>query len=1637
MAGGGNIKVVVRVRPFNNREKDRNAKCIVQMKGNQTVLTPTTDVRGRGGAADHGAKTFAFDKSYWSFNRDDPHFAGQDNLFADLGIPLLDNAFQGYNNCIFAYGQTGSGKSYSMMGYGQEYGVIPKICQTMFERIDRIHQDPNLKCTVEVSYLEIYNERVRDLLNPATKGNLKVREHPSTGPYVEDLAKLVVRSFKEIENLMDEGNKARTVAATNMNETSSRSHAVFTLTLTQKRHDVETNMDTEKVAKISLVDLAGSERANSTGATGARLKEGAEINRSLSTLGRVIASLADLSSGKKTKSSIVPYRDSILTWLLKDSLGGNSQTAMIAAISPADINFEETLSTLRYADSAKRIKNHAVINEDPNARMIRELKEELAQLRAKLSGGSASIPGGPLEEQYDPNTPLDRQFVSIIQGDGTIKRVSKAEIAEQLNQSEKLYKDLNQTWEEKMLRTEQIQKEREAALEELGISISKGFIGLSTPKKMPHLVNLSDDPQLTECLIYNLKPGQTTVGNIHNESAGCEIKLNGVRILKEHCTFENVDGTVTIIPGDGAAVMVNGQRLDKSTRLRSGDRIILGDFQIFRFNHPQEVKEDRQTGSSLLRHSLVASQPISPPPGPIHERNYSRNVSEFDPLSRAESPMPSTNGRDSDWSYARREAALAILGLEGKIHHLTDEEIDILFNDISRARAMRRGRPESHLAGLDDDDSESAGSFAFREKHMSNGIMDNFSLDTAITMPMTPEQKGKESQTHSQDDRLRQVRDEMQIQVERQKEDYEEQLRQAEESIQNMEELRRDKERMETDLQEAKENLQAQLKKQKEEFETQLQKMFEAEQKRYDRNGYRLLTDDEKSRATYALERWHGLRYLAMAEVMLRNAALLKEAQVLSNQMDKGVNFQFAIVDNGQNSTSSYDMVLNDIAPDETDDDALDTAIKPCVAIRIVDFNHSIIHLWSLEKLERKVLTMRQMHQYQDKPEYMQHFKLGNPFVEETLPQFSIVGDTNVPLTAVFEARVQDYTLDIVSFYTRQPIGTIKLSLEPSTAEVPPATLKFNVVMHEMNGFPEREGTDVHAQLSVLGVSEGGMTTTTMIRGFDEGSIRFESVHNMSIPQNSPLSGSIQIAVFARVSSMHLDKLLSWDEVRELSEQPARTRKKKQKRSRLPEVEYYSPEQHDIFARIQILELSETGGYVAVEVEQQNNIDDGVYQLHQGLQRRVKIHLTHTSSESLDWEDIASLRIGDIRLLDPAGKAMDSSNATPDIPLRFVSSPIIREGPSGTTHIIAIAQWDSSLHETQLLDRPTADKYKVQLLLTFDASSKRTNTLLSFQLRRTLQIKPRAWIRPQTMFKQLWGGVRVVHSTTTIFSITLTPAASKRAIDLWRLDSRHTYIKGEEDLRQWSPRGISLINDYMAAHRHRRRITEVEAAKASLARLSPILPPLSPTISHDDHLVSSTKTIDTRTYTSRQFKLLNHVVTLWRQPITSPRSVSYLASPPVSSLPPDLAGSMNTNGRPRKPEPRSLSATILTHPKNPIVLKSGPLLMPAPGSATSHNNATGWVRRHAELRPPYLHLYSVPDSEEVGILNLRNATVDAEPPVGLALSSERVGVQLGNVWAVYAVGDSKLFAVRNREVKMEWILAIDRAFLGEAESSDD
>ncbi|XP_062520862.1 kinesin-like protein KIF13A isoform X2 [Corticium candelabrum] len=538
------VKVAVRVRPLNHREHEAHMKSVVDMRGNQTILTHRKK----------GSKTFAYDHCFLSTDEDDPRFAGQEHVFEHLGVDVLDNAFEGYNACIFAYGQTGSGKSYTMMGGPGQKGVIPRLCDILFDRIQK-NDDSRLKYTVEVSYMEIYNERVRDLLDPrGGKNALKVREHASLGPYVDGLSKLAVKSFGDIDSLMSEGNKSRTVASTNMNSESSRSHAVFTVIMTQTMFDPSTMAGHEKVSRISLVDLAGSERLSKTGAEGDRLKEGSNINRSLTTLGLVISSLADQSSGKAKKSGFVPYRDSVLTWLLKDSLGGNSKTVMVATVSPADDNYEETLSTLRYADRAKRIVNHAIINEDPNAKVIRELREELDRLRSLLTAGTQG--GVSVDEQ---------------------KAID--DMREKLAISERLMAEMTMTWEEKLSQTERIHKERHKALEEMGISIQAGGIGVESGKF--YLVNLNADPSLNELLVYYLRD-HNRVGR-PDPNRHSDIQLMGLGILPEHCFLDIEERDLFITPAaPNARTFVNGHPVTEKTLLYQGDRILWGNNHFFR-----------------------------------------------------------------------------------------------------------------------------------------------------------------------------------------------------------------------------------------------------------------------------------------------------------------------------------------------------------------------------------------------------------------------------------------------------------------------------------------------------------------------------------------------------------------------------------------------------------------------------------------------------------------------------------------------------------------------------------------------------------------------------------------------------------------------------------------------------------------------------------------------------------------------------------------------------------------------------------------------------------------------------------------------------------------------------------------------
>ncbi|XP_060157563.1 kinesin-like protein KIF1A isoform X1 [Globicephala melas] len=849
---GASVKVAVRVRPFNSREMSRDSKCIIQMSGSTTTIVNPKQPK-------EVPKSFSFDYSYWSHTSpEDMNYASQKQVYRDIGEEMLQHAFEGYNVCIFAYGQTGAGKSYTMMGKQEkdQQGIIPQLCEDLFSRINDTTND-NMSYSVEVSYMEIYCERVRDLLNPKNKGNLRVREHPLLGPYVEDLSKLAVTSYNDIQDLMDSGNKARTVAATNMNETSSRSHAVFNIIFTQKRHDAETNITTEKVSKVSLVDLAGSERADSTGAKGTRLKEGANINKSLTTLGKVISALAEMDSGpnknkKKKKTDFIPYRDSVLTWLLRENLGGNSRTAMVAALSPADINYDETLSTLRYADRAKQIRCNAVINEDPNNKLIRELKDEVTRLRDLLYAqglgdiaDTNTVPGGPKYVSDLENSNCNRGGVELSAVPDNLSTVTNAlvgvspssslsalssraasvsslherilfapgseEAIERLKETEKIIAELNETWEEKLRRTEAIRMEREALLAEMGVAMREdgGTLGVFSPKKTPHLVNLNEDPLMSECLLYYIKDGITRVGREGAEKRQ-DIVLSGHFIKEKHCVFRSDsrgggEAVVTLEPCEGADTYVNGKKVTEPSVLRSGNRIIMGKSHVFRFNHPEQARQERER-----------------------------------------TPCAETPAEPVDWAFAQRE----LLEKQG------------------------------------------------------------------IDMKQEMEQRLQELE-----DQYRREREEATYLLEQQRLDYESKLEALQKQMgsRGYPEANEEEEGPEDEVQ---------------------------------------WTERECELALWAFRKWKWYQFTSLRDLLWGNAIFLKEANAISVELKKKVQFQFVLL-----TDTLYSPLPPDLLPPEA---AKDRETRPfprtIVAVEVQDQKNGATHYWTLEKLRQRLDLMREMY---------------------------------------------------------------------------------------------------------------------------------------------------------------------------------------------------------------------------------------------------------------------------------------------------------------------------------------------------------------------------------------------------------------------------------------------------------------------------------------------------------------------------------------------------------------------------------------------------------------------------------------------------------------------------------------------------
>uniref|UniRef100_A0A8C9VDK7 plus-end-directed kinesin ATPase n=1 Tax=Scleropages formosus TaxID=113540 RepID=A0A8C9VDK7_SCLFO len=1661
---GASVKVAVRVRPFNSREMGKESKCIIQMSGNTTTIINPKQPKE--------TKSFNFDFSYWSHTSpEDTNYASQQQVYRDIGEEMLLHAFEGYNVCIFAYGQTGAGKSYTMMGKQEpgQQGIIPQLCEDLFTKIND-NDDNSMSYSVEVSYMEIYCERVRDLLNPKNKGNLRVREHPLMGPYVEDLSKLAVTSYNDIQDLMDSGNKARTVAATNMNETSSRSHAVFNIIFTQKRHDADTDNTSEKVSKISLVDLAGSERADSTGAKGTRLKEGANINKSLTTLGKVISALAEVdvfhrqNKKKKKVESFIPYRDSVLTWLLRENLGGNSRTAMVAALSPADINYDETLSTLRYADRAKQIRCNAVINEDPNNRLVRELKEEVSRLKELLYAQGL----GDIIEMTNAMTGMSPSpsLSALSSRAGSISNLhdrimfspASEEAIERLKETEKIIAELNETWEEKLRRTEAIRMEREALLAEMGVAMREdgGTLGVFSPKKTPHLVNLNEDPLMSECLLYYIKDGITRVGR-EDASSRQDIVLSGHFIKDEHCTFTSTAGatgevTVILEPCEGAETYVNGKRVTEPTVLRSGNRIILGKSHVFRFNHPEQARQERERTPC------------------------------------AETPMEPV-----DWAFAQRE------------------------------------------------------------------LLEKQGIDMKVEM---------EQRLQELEDQYRKEREEANNLLEQQRLDYESKL----EALQKQVDSRYYPETTEEE----------------EEPEEEVQ-----------------WTEREMELALWAFRKWRWYQFTSLRDLLWGNAIFLKEANAISVELKKKVQFQFVLL-----TDTLYSPLPPDLLPPEAVKDREKRPFpRTIVAVEVQDQKNGAIHYWTLEKLRQRLELMREMY---DRAAEVPSSAIedcdnvltgGDPFYDR-FPWFRLVGRAFVylsnllyPVPLVHRVAIVSEKGDVKGFLrvavqaisadeeapdygsgVRQS-GTAKISFEDQQfekfqTESCPLGLSRSGTSQEELRIVEGQGQSTDFGPSADEVNNNTCTANeeeldSPVKAIQDGPVdgfldhlRIGSIFTFRVTVLQASSISAEYAdIFCQFNFIHRhDEAFSTEPLKNTGrgpplgfyhvqniavevtksfveyiktqpivfevfghyqKQPFPPQCKdlmsplRPARRQFPRVMPLSKPvpatklstltrptagpchcKYDVMVFFEICELEANGDYIPAMVDHRGGMPcHGTFMLHQGIQRRITVTIVHETGRDIEWKEVRELVVADLQ-------EMYETIIDPNIlSLNILSSGYIRPSQDDRTFYRFEAAWDSSMHNSLLLNRVTPYGEKIYMTLSayLEMESCTQPAVITKDFCMVFYSRD-ARLPASRSIRSLFGSVSLKASesnrVTGVYELSLCHLADAGSPGMQRrrrrvLDTSVAYVRGEENLAGWRPRSDSLILDHQWELEKLSLLQEVEKTRHYLLlreKLESTLLLGQESLSScgsDDLSDSSQSSSDSssssgsaeapdipserqRELAAKCLRLLTHTFNRDYSPVCVSASESKLSEMSVtllrdssasglssltpSSTCPSLVEGHYGNAEPRTPELHSRSLTpefdpllegeLNTPPGNgldtkprvrnfvpdiqeirvsPIVSKKGYLNFLEP-----HTN--GWVKRYVVVRRPYVYIYnSEKDSVERAILNLSSAQVEYS-------EDQQAMLKTPNTFAVCTEHRGILLQAGNDKEMHDWLYAFNPLLAGSIRS---
>ncbi|KAJ3233197.1 kinesin-like protein Klp8 [Chytriomyces hyalinus] len=1745
------VKVFVRVRPLNSRERD----CAVGVRGqsvwiesssslHSTSSTPTW-IKDRDRDRDRerdkekdkdrpfvhlppavavpkstptattsppeeaeSDRSFTFDAVFWSLGapQSHPNWASQESVYAEVGVGLLNHALDGYNVCLFAYGQTGSGKSYTMMGPESQNdqdskGIIPRICEDLFRRI-AANGDKDKKFDISVSYMEIYNEKVRDLLNSASKSNLRVREHPTLGPYVEDLSRLVVTSYGQIEKLMELGNKARTVASTNMNETSSRSHAVFTVhvtqTITRAFPSVSPSQPNsvspikvapskvERISRICLVDLAGSERADSTGATGTRLKEGANINKSLTTLGKVISALAEASemqalaaaslvspmgssyssngiiadiggyegasirsvskrtSLKNVKSGLerssgvfVPYRDSVLTWLLKDCLGGNSKTVMLAAISPANTSQDETLSTLRYAERAKKIINRAVVNEDETGKVVRLLQEEVERLKKKLdtyeqlqqqrglgnkdgkngsgeaddvfyssselgfgSGGISSPAfnrsrGASLvSEDGRPSLSEMHRRTSFMSMNSIASGVSDMKdpeaLMDQLLASEKLIAEMTESFESRLkkLKLVELQQDEQGA----DARPSSASFAVQAPKSIPHIINLTENPHLSDFLLYQLPEGFHIVGS----SPECPIFLRDEAVFPVHARFECIllsnantnfqkltssqsDSSATMTPfssfaaygpapdtpsasvvmsvhlnpAPGSQTFVNGSFIAEPYRLQNGDHIQFGESVVCKFLNPTDAVSPQKNS---LEHWSDLRSSVSGISG--HSMNVSPRTS----------PTRSTPVGD--------------LGEESRNFDLSGS---------ARTSAIGGAAP------WDNDYHTDRG----YEQQIGVKIMDGVYRSQGGSESAFGSSKGRRSRATS-----------------------------AMVSI-------------------------------------------------------RPLGERELILAADVITKWKKRNYLQLAQEILKKAVLLKEANVIAKELEKNVLYEFEIVDSPANVTASSFWEASTETAFTSSNAALGTRSRqsstpspgaldisrPCLAIRVLDGKHNSVYKWSITEFESRLNSMRTLYDYPDPDapsKYYAHQRAANSELSfygkwgedeksarAAYPQYEQIGVAHLDIRCLSMGIMKELRAPVLDSDSGSIIGWVLVVIAPISAQPVHAedsdpdcdsdvvndlvslshdelklghSLVFEISILELTGVSENAFTQVHCQfrlsefagrVSAVDVTTGPakdqIFSTDPVQGFGSNPIRWDFSQTIALTiteeAKTILSRGIgKIEVFARRVQPISDIIASKFDPRKALGTPTPT-----PQIAPPLQAQKDAKEHIILAQLEISELSQASGEfksvpVQTGVSQSGTFKTefrspaDVFSIRQGIQRRITLRLSHSAGKNdFPWRRISYLKIGQIRCVDlKTNRPLDDEVSCPvltNLPVpglddtgasssapseNFLFGPIRPNRPffsnNGQSAIEIVVPWDTSIHNCVHLNRPTKG-FRLELTVAWGVEVDPLNncnqpndvsqwSVFASPVHFERQIgiivherdsKVRASVMAFDLLASLgMGSSKYASRSNSLFvvetfavSSSLVPKVSKkRRSHMADIDTRNGYVRGQESLGGWTPAGQELVSKFWKRREKEKWMQELSFARSRIEE-------------HDIFWRSSTAS---KLRSDQECViLLAKCVQLWR--VNPSRYNPSLERLLYDQTP---GGSNEDDG-----EEVNFVST-----KCRLMLEMAPASFR--GALHTPDVDDVWVKRHFVIRRPYLHMYADGyDLDELAIFSLVSTSLQFGSSLGV------------------------------------------------------